>query len=143
MTALLGRSIGSVSKLASDRGAERAVFRSVLACKAPLARINTVAERVAIGAAAISGGATLFPVTGLWAKDASEDLGRYRGPFEVATGVAIEITVPLDRADELYTALQVIVAEECARHALPARWIHTDIEIHGQRIAAHFRIGTE
>ena len=120
----------------------RALVRSVLACKAPKAAIHAAAQEVASGAAKISGGATLIPIKGLWAADGSRDLDRYEGPVEIEDGVAIEITVTHDRLEELHRELPPIVAAACRRFALPADWIHTDIEIHGQRFAAHFRIGT-
>ena len=114
-----------------------------LVCEAQERAVCAVAEQIAIRVAEISGGATLQPVVGIWAADAALDRDRYRGPFELADGMRIEIAVPPGRLEELYAALKTITAEECARRELPAQFIHTDIDVNGRRIAAHFQIGAD
>ncbi|MEM1150496.1 MAG: hypothetical protein AAGC81_19130 [Pseudomonadota bacterium] len=122
---------------------ERAVLTMTVVCEARERAVCAVVEQIAIRAAAISGGATLQHVVGLWAADAELNRDRYRGPFELTDGMRIEIAVLPGRLEELYAALKTITAEECARFELPAQWIHTDIDINGRRIAAHFQIGAD
>lgn len=128
---------GSFSVLSDSK---RALFRLNIACDASVYAIQAAAVRIVTGACEITAGGTMFPITGGWAKDGSLDLKRFSGPFNIEPGVGIELTVPEDRVDELYTALKSIVPEACHHFELPVEWVHTDIVIRGVRRAAHFQI---
>jgi len=123
-----------------DTATRRARFEVRVVCNAPLGKVDTAGDDMAEAISAISGGATIKKIKGVWAADGSLDLDRYQGPFELADGIAIEVTVTLDRAEALYAALPKIVADACQRHGLPARWIDTNIDVSGALIAGHFQI---
>ena len=122
-----------------DPATRRARFEVRIVCDAPLVAIEAAGDDMAEDISAITGGATLKKIKGVWAADGSLDLDRYQGPFELADGIAIEVTIPFDRAEALYAALPEIVADACRRHGLPARWIDTNIDISGALIAGHFQ----
>ncbi|MEM9061750.1 MAG: hypothetical protein AAGD13_14915 [Pseudomonadota bacterium] len=123
-----------------DPATRRARLEMRIVCDAPLRKIVAVGDDIAEAISEISGGATIRQIKGIWAADGSLDLDRYQGPFEIADGIAIEVTVTLDRAEALYTALPEIVSAAVHEHGLPARWIHTDIDCSGSVLAGHFEI---
>ncbi|MEM7210766.1 MAG: hypothetical protein AAF479_02570 [Pseudomonadota bacterium] len=123
-----------------DAASRRARFEMRIVCDAPLITIEAAGVEMAKAISEISGGATIKEIKGIWAADGSLDLDRYQGPFEIAVGIAIEVTVTLDRAGALYAALPEIVSAAARKHTLPARWIHTDIDCSGSVLAGHFEI---
>lgn len=117
----------------------RSNFNVVIASTAlSQARMIEAGKAIGCGLAHVSGGSTLSPIIGLWTIGADQDI--LNGAIEVADGVSLRVTVPINKSAELYTALQNVVSDVCEKFSIPAEWIHVEVTL---QTAAHFQIPSQ
>lgn len=137
-------SFGSSAELGSDQTSVavdslRSNFNVVIASSAlSQARMIEAGKAIGCGLAHVSGGSTLSPIIGLWTIGADQDI--LNGAIEVADGVSLRVTVPINKSVELYTALQNVVSDVCEQFSIPAEWIHVEVTL---QAAAHFQIPSQ